>query len=70
MARERMLFFTISTRRRYSFMDTCASHWKGVWGLGTKQEVLTVIRTPRLLLAAWSFHVYSTFSASRPMASA
>ena len=35
------------TFRKYSSWVFCPSHWKGVWDLGTKQEVETVIRTPR-----------------------
>ena len=41
-----------STRRWYSSRVICASHWKGVKGLGTKKEVETVMRRPRLLLTA------------------
>jgi hypothetical protein len=35
------------TFRRYSSRVFWASHWKGVWDLGTKQEVDTVMRMPR-----------------------
>ncbi len=35
------------TRRWYSSMLTWGSHWKAVWGLGTKKAVDTVIVTPR-----------------------
>ena len=44
-----MLPRSSSTRRRYSSIDTCGSHWKGLCGFGMKQDVLTVIRTPRCL---------------------
>ena len=56
------------TRREYSSIVTCGTHWKGVCGLGTKQEVDTVMRTPRLLFAACCFQQRSTFSASSAMA--
>ena len=42
------------TRRWYSSTGIWASHWKAVWGLGTNQEVDTVIRTPRLGLGVYS----------------
>ena len=39
-----------ATRRSYSSLVICGSHWNAVWGLGTNQLVETVMRTPRLLV--------------------
>ena len=64
-----MLSRSSLTRRRYSSMLTWASHWKAVWGLGTKQAVDTVMVTPRLGLGVHSFHALYTFSASSAMPS-
>ena len=58
-----------STRRWYSSRVIWASHWKAVWGLGTNQEVDTVIRTPRALLGEHSFQAKYTFRARSAMPS-
>ena len=60
MERPRMLSRSSLTRRRYSSMLTWASHWKAVWGLGTKQAVDTVMVTPRLGLGVHSCLLYTS----------
>ena len=50
MALERMASFSIFCFRMSSSLLSWGNHWKGVMGLGMKQEVDTVMRTPRLRL--------------------
>ena len=55
MERPRMCSRSSLTRRWYSSMLICPSHWKAVWGLGTKKAVETVMFTPRRGLGVVSF---------------
>ena len=64
-----MLSRSSFTRRWYSSMEICPSHWKAVWGLGTKKEVDTVIRTPRRGSGVVSRQAWYTFSARSAMPS-
>ena len=58
-----------ATRRSYSSLDICGSHWNAVWGLGTNQLVETVMRMPRCLFWALSRHACMTRAATSAMPS-
>ena len=57
------------TRRSYSSMGICGSHWNAVCGFGTNHEVDTVMRTPRVLLSALSRQACMTWAAMSAMPS-